>query len=88
MIEYLWQLLIDFIEFIGTKFSWRDAIDIAIVSFAIYWLLLLIRGTRAVQILVGVIVLIALSLASQFFQFATTRWILETFMGSAAAASS
>ena len=83
MIEYLWQLLIDFIEFVGTKFSWRDAIDITIVSFAIYWLLLLIRGTRAVQILVGVIVLIALSLASQFFQFATTRWILDTFMSSA-----
>ncbi|MCA9512925.1 MAG: diadenylate cyclase CdaA [Myxococcota bacterium] len=83
MIGYLWQLLVDFIEFIGTRFSWRDAIDIAIVAFAVYWLLLLIRGTRAVQILVGVIVLIALSLASQFFQFATTRWILDTFMGSA-----
>jgi len=83
MIGYVWQLLIDFIEFIGARFSWRDAIDIAIVAFAVYWLLLLIRGTRAVQILVGVIVLIALSLASQFFQFATTRWILDTFMGSA-----
>ena len=68
---------------VSARFSWRDAIDIAIVAFAVYWLLLLIRGTRAVQILVGVIVLIALSLASQFFQFATTRWILDTFMGSA-----
>jgi uncharacterized protein (TIGR00159 family) len=83
MIEHVWELLQEFTEFAGDKFSWRDAIDIALVTFAIYWLLLLIRGTRAVQILVGVIVLIALSLASQFFQFATTRWILETFMGSA-----
>jgi len=83
MIEYAWQLLQEFIEFAGGKFSWRDAIDIGLVTFGIYWLLLLIRGTRAVQILVGVIVLIALSLASQFFQFATTRWILDTFMSSA-----
>lgn len=82
MIEYTWQLLQEFFDFAGDKFSWRDTIDIALVTFAIYWLLLLIRGTRAVQILVGVIVLIALSLASQFFQFATTRWILDTFMGS------
>jgi len=83
MIEYGWQLLQDFIEFASGKFSWRDAIDIALVTLAIYWLLLLIRGTRAVQILFGVLVLIVLSLASQFFQFATTRWILDTFMGSA-----
>jgi uncharacterized protein (TIGR00159 family) len=83
MIEHVWSLLQEFIEFAGDKFSWRDAIDIGLVTLAIYWLLLLIRGTRAVQILVGVIVLIALSLASQFFQLATTRWILETFMGSA-----
>lgn len=82
MIEYTWQLLQEFFDFAGDKFSWRDTIDIGLVTFAIYWLLLLIRGTRAVQILVGVIVLIALSLASQFFQFATTRWILDTFMGS------
>ena len=29
--------------------SWRDVLDIALVSFLIYELLLLIRGTRAVQ---------------------------------------
>ena len=82
MIEYTWQLLQEFFDFAGERFAWRDAVDIVLVTFAIYWLLLLIRGTRAVQILVGVIVLIALSLASQFFQLATTRWILDTFMGS------
>ena len=49
MIEHVWQLLQDFLDFAGGKFSWRDAIDIGLVTFAIYWLLLLIRGTRAVQ---------------------------------------
>ena len=43
-------------------------------------MLLLIRGTRAVQILVGLIVLIALSLASELFQLAALGMILERFL--------
>ena len=35
-----------------------DFIDIAATSVLIYYLLLLIRGTRAVQILTGVLVLV------------------------------
>lgn len=35
--------------------SWRDVLDIALVAVVIYNLLLLIRGTRAVQILVGIL---------------------------------
>jgi uncharacterized protein (TIGR00159 family) len=61
----------------------RDLIDVALVTLGIYWLLLLIRGTRAVQILVGLIVLLALSLASEIFQLVTLRQILENFGGSA-----
>ena len=84
VIEATWQLLQELAEYIKANFDpvW-GTIDILIITLGLYWLLLLIRGTRAVQILVGVIVLIALSVASQFFQFATTRWILDTFMGSA-----
>jgi uncharacterized protein (TIGR00159 family) len=61
----------------------RDTIDILIVTFGIYWLLMLIRGTRAVQILVGLTVLIAASLASEVFQLVTLRLILENFLSSA-----
>ncbi|MFP6563106.1 MAG: diadenylate cyclase CdaA [Myxococcota bacterium] len=78
------RYLEDFWSFVATHFDpARDLVDIAIVTFAIYWLLLLIRGTRAVQILVGLVVLIGLSLASEFFQFATVGLILENFLGSA-----
>ncbi|MBK7947505.1 MAG: TIGR00159 family protein [Deltaproteobacteria bacterium] len=58
----------------------RDTVDILLVTAGIYWLLLLIRGTRAVQILVGLIVLIALSLASELFQLAALGMILERFL--------
>jgi diadenylate cyclase len=37
--------------------GWRDALEIAIVAYAFYRVLLLIRGTRAVQMLAGVAVL-------------------------------
>jgi len=84
VIEYLWSALQSLFDFVFTKFDpWRDTIDILLVTLAIYWLLLLIRGTRAVQILLGLIVLIALSLASDFFQFAAMGLILQNFLGSA-----
>lgn len=74
----------EFWAFIAENFEpSRDIIDLTLVALGIYWLLLLIRGTRAVQILVGLVVLIGLSLASEFFQFATVGLILENFLSSA-----
>ena len=81
MIELLWNLGSDLAEFFRARFDpLRDTVDILLVTAGIYWLLLLIRGTRAVQILVGLIVLIALSLASELFQLAALGMILERFL--------
>ena len=84
MIEYLWEVLRELWGVFSGSFNpiW-DTIDILVVTLGIYWLLLLIRGTRAVQILVGLLVLIALSLASEAFDFATLGLILQNFLGSA-----
>jgi uncharacterized protein (TIGR00159 family) len=77
----LWNLGSDLAEFFRARFDpFRDTADILLVAAGIYWLLLLIRGTRAVQILVGLIVLIALSLASEFFHLAALGMILERFL--------
>jgi uncharacterized protein (TIGR00159 family) len=84
MIERLWELLKELWAYVGANFDpIRDTVDVLIVTFGIYWLLLLIRGTRAVQILLGLIVLVAASLASQVFQLITLGWILENFLASA-----
>ena len=81
MIEWLWELLQELREYLGANFDpIRDTIDILIVAFAIYWLLLLIRGTRAVQIVVGLIVLFAANLVSMVFQLVTVRLILDSFI--------
>lgn len=58
--------------------TWRDLIDILLVTILIYNLLLLIRGTRAVQVLVGLILVGALYYLSRIARLPT----LETLLGS------
>ena len=84
VIQVIWTFHSEIGDFFAANFDpWRDSIDIFLVTLGIYWLLLLIRGTRAIQILVGLIVLIGLSLASEVFQLPTVRLILQNFLGSA-----
>lgn len=84
MIKLISDFVGEFWTFVAENFDpARDMVDIVLVALAIYWVLLLIRGTRAVQILVGLIVLISLSLASEMFQLATVGLILDRFLESA-----
>ena len=80
MIQFLWQRLLEIWSYIQENFHpiW-DSLDILAVTFAVYWLLLLIRGTRAVQMLTGLLVLIAVRLISDWAQLATVGLILENF---------
>ncbi|HET6304926.1 MAG TPA: diadenylate cyclase CdaA [Myxococcota bacterium] len=74
----------DIWSFLVSNFDpFSDTIDILLVAFGIYWLLLLIRGTRAVQILVGLLLLIGAYLASQAFGLQTVSFVLDNFLGSA-----
>jgi diadenylate cyclase len=59
-----------------------DILDILIVSFIIYRIILLIRGTRAVQMLVGIALIIIIYFLSGKFQLQTLHWLLKTFLGS------
>lgn len=54
----------------------RTFIDILIVAFVIYKLLLLIKGTRAVQLLKGLAVLLIASAVSAQFHLATINWLV------------
>jgi len=44
--------------------GWRDIVDVAVISFLIYRLLVLIRGTQAVQLLIGLLVIGALGVVA------------------------
>lgn len=54
----------------------RAIIDIAIVAFVLYRLIILIRGTRAVQLIKGIGVLIGVSFLADILKLKTIDWIL------------
>jgi uncharacterized protein (TIGR00159 family) len=60
----------------------RDALDIAIVYYACYRALLVLRGTRAMQVGAGLVMLLALFAAARLLELATVTTILGTLFGS------
>ena len=80
LIEQLAHQFSEFWNFMRTNYDpVRDTVDIALVFLGVYWLLALIKGTRAVQILAGLMALIAARLISELFQLMTLTWILDAF---------
>jgi diadenylate cyclase len=61
---------------------WQDAVDILIVAYMIYRIALLIRGTRTMQMVVGLGIIVAAFVASQLLGLFTLNWILNNFLGS------
>jgi diadenylate cyclase len=57
--------------------AWWDILDIALVSFLIYELLLLIRGTRAVQMALTGGFLIGLFFLSRWLELETVNWVIR-----------
>ena len=55
-----------------------DAIDIAIVSFLLYHLFALMRGTRAVHMFFGLIVLFLLSVIAQWMNLIAVNWLISS----------
>ena len=57
---------------------WTSILDIGLVAFVIYWLFILIRGTRAVRIVIGLSILYLVYLAAIFFRLDLLRTLMET----------
>jgi diadenylate cyclase len=60
--------------------TWRDVVDILAVALIIYYLLLLIRGTRAVQMLLGLVFLGLVYYAALLTELPTLQQILENLL--------
>jgi diadenylate cyclase len=58
-----------------------DVVDIMIVSLIIYELLKLIRGTHAVQMGLGITVLVGMFYLSRGFQLETLNWLIRNVVG-------
>ncbi|MHC1711558.1 MAG: diadenylate cyclase CdaA [Solidesulfovibrio sp.] len=68
--------------FENLHFSWRELLDIALVTFIFYRGLILIHGTRAVSVLHGFLLIIILYYLSGEFGLNTLHWLLTNFIGS------
>lgn len=66
----------DWIKEIGIN----DVVDILIVSYVIYKIILLVRGTRAVQLLQGIFVVVLTWALSIWFKLNTLKWLMDQML--------
>jgi diadenylate cyclase len=57
----------------------HDSVDIALVYYIIYRILLIIKGTRAFQMLVGIGLIVLVLIASQALELYTLDWLIHSF---------
>ena len=73
------------LDFLGSilrrpPMGWWDLLDIAIVSFLIYEFLKLIRGTRAVQMAAGSLIIVGLFYFSRLAPLQTVNWLIRNML--------
>jgi diadenylate cyclase len=61
--------------------TWWDALDITIVTVAIYQVLKAIRGTRTVQMAVGLALLVMMFYISRWGHLQTVDWLIRNLLG-------
>jgi diadenylate cyclase len=57
--------------------GWRDAVDVVVVAVVLYYILLAIRGTRAVPILYGIVMLLGVQALSFFLKLQSTYFVIR-----------
>jgi diadenylate cyclase len=56
-------------------FTLLDLLDVAVVSYIVYRVLMLIRGTRSAQIVIGLTILLLVAFISFWFQLEGLKWL-------------
>jgi diadenylate cyclase len=67
-------------EFNLPSLSWRSALDILVVAFIIYYILVYIKGTRAVQMVLGLALIVVFFYFARWLQLQTVSWILTNIL--------
>ena len=66
-------------EALGHYRWFNDTVDIALVYCLFYRLFLIIKGTRAFQMLIGIGLIVLVLIASQSLEFYTLDWLIHSF---------
>ena len=61
------------------QIRWQDIVDIFLVTLILYRLLLIIKGTKAAQMLIGLGLLLIVSLFSGYLEMYTINWMIQSF---------
>jgi diadenylate cyclase len=66
------------VQWVLSQLNWSTVLDVAAVTLIFYWLLAVVQGTRAVQLVRGIIILwLASALLSTLFQLSTLTWLIR-----------
>ena len=69
------------------KILWRPLVEIAILTIAIYYILIFVRGTRGWPVVIGFFVMLGLSFLSNLLQLEVLSLLLQTFFAASAFAA-
>jgi diadenylate cyclase len=68
------------LQFLASLLNWHNLvnlIDILVIWFLIYELLMLVRGTKAVQLFKGILIIILVKLISWYIGLSTVSWVMD-----------
>src|SRR5919197_758772 len=68
------------LDFLSSRLTWNAVLDIFIVAFLIYQILVFIKGTRAVQMIVGLGLIVAFFYFARWAELETITWILTNVL--------
>ena len=74
----IWERIVAALQQLNIE--WRDIVDIVVMSFVFYRLILIIRGTRAEQLVKGLFLLLLAMVLSDQAGFDTLHWVLRQVM--------
>ena len=77
MLGLVQQNLSQILSMANLTINWVDIVEILIISFLVYHVLLWIKSTRAWKLFKGIMVILIFVLLAAFFQMSTILWIAE-----------
>ena len=76
------QLIGGYFWLLWQQIRWQDAVDIGIITFLVYRALQILRGSRAMQMIIGLAVILVAYVSSRALGLFTLNWVLDNFLGS------
>ena len=76
-VKAIWQQFSASVLNLGASLNWRNALDIAVVALLIYYVIVLVRQTRANSVLKGLALVLLMAWLSEVMQLSAFNWILR-----------